>query len=197
LNEKGLTKTIKTYIIVGMKQIMFCLLFVSILCAGCVSEAAKTSGTSSGQAEGAGSGSSSSEGEAFNPLTISQELINMTRIDVRRYIEELNKVILSKNYEGWKEHLSQEYFDEISSDEFLSDQSEKIKMTKITIKTPQDYFNNIIVPSRERNRVDISVVDIEFSSQNRVTVFTIITKDEQRNILYELERSGSSWKIIK
>ena len=189
----------KTYIIIDMKRIAYCLLLLSVLFFGCASGSAKTSRETPETpppTETAGSETPAAQEAGFNPLSISQEVINTTRTDVRIFIDELNKIILSKNYQAWKAHLSDAYFAEISSEAFLNEQMEKLKMLKIELKTPEDYFNKIIVPSRQRNRVDIDIVDIEFTSQNRVTVFTINHKDEQRNILYDLERSGSSWKII-
>jgi len=135
---------------------------------------------------------------SFDPSKISQERYVSTREDVRHFIEELNKIISSGNYNSWKSMLSPEYFSDISSPESLSQMSEQpaMKRQKIILKTPEDYFKHVVVPSRANSRVD----DIEFISENRVKAFTINTNnrtgEEQRLRLYDLEKTNNTWKII-
>jgi len=136
------------------------------------------------------------EEEVFDPATVSQEHYNITFDEVRRFIEELNRIIASSNYPEWRERLSPEYFSEISSPEFLRNTSESpiLADRRITLRTPQDYFRNVVVPSRANQRVD----EIEFISMYRVRAFTINTRvgREQWLILYDLEKIDDSWKII-
>jgi len=135
--------------------------------------------------------------ETFDPGNISQEYYVSTRENVRHFIENLNTIISNKNYNAWKDVLSPEYFEEISSPENLQQVSESpaLKARKIVLKSPQDYFTHVVVPSRANSRVD----DIEFISRDRVKAFTINTNragDEQRLLLYNLEKTGDLWKII-
>ena len=136
-------------------------------------------------------------GTAFNPNQISKEQYALTMEDVRHFIEELNQIISRKDYSSWKAELSPEYFKKISSSENLKQVSElpAMKTRKITLKSANDYFNYVVVPSRANSRVD----DIEFISENRVKAFTIMTNtagEEQRLRLYDLEKTGNIWKII-
>ena len=137
------------------------------------------------------------ENAAFDPRSVSQELFNATKTDVQHFIEKLNEVIRNKNYTAWKTELSPSFFAEISSSEFLQQitGTDAMKTRNIVLKTPEDYFNNVVVPSRANSRVD----DIDFVSQNRVKAYTIITNREgqaQRLRLYDLEFTGNIWKII-
>jgi len=136
-------------------------------------------------------------GTPFNPKQISKEQYDSTMEDVRHFIEELNLIISNKDYNSWKAELSPEYFKKISSAENLKQVSElpAMKTRKITLKTVNDYFNYVVVPSRANSRVD----DIEFIGANRVKAFTIMTNtagEEQRLRLYDLEKTGNIWKII-
>jgi len=136
-------------------------------------------------------------GTTFNPNQISKEQYAATMEDVRHFIEELNLIISRKDYSSWKAELSPEYFKKISSSENLRQVSElpAMKTRKITLKSVNDYFNYVVVPSRANSRVD----DIEFISENRVKAFTIMTNasgEEQRLRLYDLEKTGDIWKII-
>ena len=134
----------------------------------------------------------------FDPGSISQELFDLTKIEVQHFIEDLNKIIASGNYNSWKAALSEGYFREISSPESLQQVSEQPAMTsrKIVLKTAEDYFNHVVVPSRANSRVD----DIEFISQNRVKAYTVITNRDgqttQRLRLYDLELIENIWKIV-
>jgi len=137
------------------------------------------------------------EAAVFNPEAVSREKYNSTKIEVQQFIEKLNTIISNKNYEAWKASLSEDFFAEISSPVFLNEANEMggMKSRGIILRTPRDYFNNVVVPSRANSRVD----DIEFISENRVKAFTIMTNRSgqvQRLRLYDLEQSGDIWKII-
>ena len=135
--------------------------------------------------------------EVFDPKKVSQAQYSSTMAEVQRFIEEQNKNIRSGNFEAWKRSLSPEYFAEISSAENLKRISESpvLKARKIVLKTAQDYFINVVVPSR----ADLHVEEIEFISANRVTAFTVKTNkagEEQRLRLYDLEKIDNTWTII-
>jgi hypothetical protein len=133
-------------------------------------------------------------GAAFK---VSKEQYTSTKEDVQHFIEGLNQIIRKRDYNSWKASLSPEYFNKISSPENLEQLSEQpaMKTRRITLKTAEDYFINVVVPSRANSRVD----DIEFIGENRVKAFTVITNtagEEQRLRLYDLEKTGNIWKII-
>jgi hypothetical protein len=136
--------------------------------------------------------------ETFNTRTISQAQHDSTLDEVKRFIGNLNDIINKKNYNAWKAALSQNYFKEISSPQFLKQISDSpaMKTRNIVLRTPEDYFNNVVVPSRADSRVD----DIEFIEINRVKAFSIIknsrTGEEQRLVLYDLEKVSNSWLIV-
>jgi len=130
-------------------------------------------------------------------FVITQEYYASTLDDVREFIEELNAIIRNRNYNAWRAALSQEYYDEISSPENLRWISEQPAMLsrRIVLRNAEDYFINVVVPSRANSRVD----DIEFVSMNRVKAFTVNTNragEAQYLRLYDLEKIGNSWKII-
>jgi hypothetical protein len=135
--------------------------------------------------------------ENFDPASISLTTYNSTKEEVQFFIEDLNKIIKNKNYDAWKMVLSSEYFKEISSEENLKRMSEQpaMKTRKIVLKTPEEYFENVVVPSRDNLRVD----DIEFIGRYKVKAFTVTTNkagDEQKIRLYDLEKINNSWTII-
>ena len=133
----------------------------------------------------------------FDPTRVSREVYASTIEEVQQFIERLNRVIQDRNYEAWKAALSPEHFAEISSDESLRrmSQSPGMRSRRITLRTPEDYFLHVVVPSRANLRVD----DIEFITQNIVRAFSIRTLnsgEERREILYTLEKVNNMWTII-
>jgi hypothetical protein len=161
------------------------IILVFVLLVSCVSKTADSRG-----------GGSRAD-EAFDPAVISQAYYDSTKEEVQHFIEDLNQIIRSRNYQAWRACLSREYFMEISSQENLRRISEQpaMKTRRITLRTAEDYFIHVVVPSRANLRVD----DIEFVGRNRVKAFTITTNragEEQRLRLYDLEKIGNSWTII-
>jgi len=135
--------------------------------------------------------------EVFDPGTISRAQFDSTMDEVQKFIEGLNLIIGNKNYRAWRAVLSPEYFKEISSPENLKQISEQpaMKTRRIVLRTAEDYFTHVVVPSRANNHVD----DIEFFGRNRVKAFSINTNrtgEVQRLRLYDLEKDGDSWIII-
>ena len=135
----------------------------------------------------------------------SKELYDTTLAEVKQFIESLNRTISTKNYNSWRGVLAEEYFRKISSPEFLANASESpvLKSRKIVLKTANDYFINVVVPSRVNSRVD----EIEFVTENRVKVFFVETRTvknennenhtETRHLrIYELIKIDDKWKII-
>ena len=126
---------------------------------------------------------------------VSQEMYDTTLAEVRFFIDNLNRTISGRNYSNWREALSDEYFEQISSPEFLATASDSplLHSKNITLKSPNDYFVNVVVPSRNHSRVD----EIEFEAANRVKAYYVDTRNaETRRLrLYELVKIDDKWKI--
>jgi hypothetical protein len=137
--------------------------------------------------------SDTSDAGDFDPTTISREVFDSTKVDVQQLIEDLNSIIRARDYQAWISHLHESYLENISSPGFLAEVSDstRLKQQRIVLTSPEDYFIHVVVPSRFNDRVD----DIEFTNQNRVKAYTI-TPGGQRLRLYELEKTGNSWKIM-
>ena len=147
------------------------------------------------------------EEKVFDPASITEEKFTATKTDVQSLIGELNGIIRARNYNAWTGFLSASYFDEISSADFLEERTEELykrdqivasnlgrnprQVQKKILRTPKDYFDNVVVPSRQNDRMD----DIEFVSENRVIAYTVDTRGN-RLILYDLEYIDGKWKII-
>ena len=139
--------------------------------------------------------------EGSNSFTVTQEMYDHTLVEVKAFVEHLNSLIKRNNYNGWKGALSDDYFSYISSEEFLANTSESnmLRSRKIVLKTLNDYFTHVVVPSRSNSKVD----EIEFTDTNTVKVYYMERRKNENNEfetrrlrLYELVKTGNTWKII-
>jgi hypothetical protein len=133
----------------------------------------------------------------FDVSSISMEVFNSTKEEMQGLIEEINQVIRAKDYNTWISYLAEDFIQTINSQDYLAELSRTsggLKSRNIILKSPQDYFTYVVVPSRENVRVDPHLDDIEFLSQNRVKAFTINAR-KQRLRLFEFIKIGNSWKI--
>jgi hypothetical protein len=129
----------------------------------------------------------------FDSAHIAQEVYDSTKVDVQQFIENLNQIIRRKDYRGWSSNLGESYLARINSPEYLNNVSQqpRLKTQKIVLNSAEDYFINVVVPSRANDRVD----DIDFVSEETVRAYTL-TSAGQRLRLYMLEKVGGSWKIV-
>ena len=135
--------------------------------------------------------------DRFDPTAVTEQQYTSTMEEVQAFISELNRIISTRNYQAWRARLSPEYLAKISSPEFLNDVSETpaMKTRRIVLRSAEEYFIHVVVPSRQNSRVD----DIEFEGRNRVKAFTVNTNragEEVRLRLYDLEKVNDSWIII-
>lgn len=129
---------------------------------------------------------------SFDPAKITGEQKAATFIDVRSLITTLNTIIQHKDYEAWISHLTQEYMAYYSDPQVLAQISEYpvLKRVGIKLKDLRDYFLYVVYPSRQNDRVD----DVEFVGELRIKAITV-TQTGDRQILYNLEKIGDTWKI--
>jgi hypothetical protein len=129
---------------------------------------------------------------AFDPASITAEEKKAAITDIRALILSLNKIIQRKDYEAWLGCLTDEYRAYYSRPEVLAQMSEYpiLKRMNIKLSSIEDYFLYVVYPSRQNDRVD----DIDFVGENQVKAITLSPKGE-RQILYNLEKHGDTWKI--
>lgn len=135
---------------------------------------------------------------------VSQEMYDRTLAEVKSFIDNLNVAIRDKNFKEWSSALTSERLKEVSSAKFLREQSEapSLKTRNIILKTANDYFLQVVVPSRANSKVD----ELDFIDESNVKAFFLETRNQKnennemvpvtrRLLLYELTKSGSDWKI--
>lgn len=131
------------------------------------------------------------EAQEEESYEVSEEVYEQTFDEVEQTIQELNEIIRNRNFQAWKEKLTQRYIDTYSSPERLEELSQKplLERNDIELTSLQDYFRWVVVPSRSNVRLD----DLDFQGEDRVEA--IMEVRDQAVTLYELRRLDNSWKV--
>jgi len=126
-------------------------------------------------------------------LALDNNEIKNAETDIAALIEELNKIIASKDFENWKMYLSDDYIKYYSDPEVLKEktQSPLLIKYKIVLRSLEDYFNYVVVGSRQNVKLD----EIKVLDRNRIKAYMIIKGTPV--IIYELVRIDNEWKIGK
>ena len=124
-------------------------------------------------------------------FVVSKEVYTRTFEEIGEFINNLNRIIRSADYDGWLAHLSEEYIRTTSDPAYLQEQSEKpvLRQADIRLRDLRDYFVYVVVPSRTQATLD----EIEFLDENHVKAIALLRG--KRVILYLLERDQEQWKI--
>ena len=131
------------------------------------------------------------EPEAVGPIEVPADVYSQAFAEVEAVILELNQIIFRGEFENWKTYLTDRYLEFHSDPEVLSRLSNQpiLAQNNIRLRSLRDYFEDVVVPSRARARLD----DLIFYSDTLVEAVTDFRG--QRVILYLLRKIGGEWKI--
>jgi hypothetical protein len=127
-------------------------------------------------------------GESF---VVTQDVYKQTFSEIEALVAKLSEIISDKNYEEWLSYLSPDYVEKTSSPVFLKEASKSAILQKdgIVLKDLQDYFLNVVVPSR----VQATLEDISFIDSTHVKAISLV--NGKPVILYWLVWVDSRWMI--
>jgi hypothetical protein len=117
------------------------------------------------------------EEPAFDPESITQEMHDSAKNEVKEVIEELNRICTEagksasaeRSYNAWLAWLTDEYAERTKDPNYLAflSQQPALKSRNIELDDQKGYFINVFAASRQNVRFD----DIEFTAPRRVKVW--------------------------
>ncbi|MDR2375348.1 MAG: hypothetical protein LBD96_02800 [Treponema sp.] len=134
----------------------------------------------------------------FDYSSITEEVRNSTKVNIRELIGELNGIIRRGDFNAWVSRLDESYLARLSSREFLDivSQTPKLRSRGEPLKDLEDYFINVVIPSRANTGNRVDDIEIEFiPAEEKVLAFRT-TSNGRRERLYELKNIDGTWKII-
>jgi hypothetical protein len=134
----------------------------------------------------------------FDYTSITEEVRTAAKIDIRELIGELNGIIRRGDFSAWTSRLDKSYLDRLSSREFLDtvSQTPKLKSRGEPLRDLEDYFINVVIPSRATMSDRVDDIDIEFIPEEEKVLAFRTAPNGQRQRLYELKNINGTWKII-
>jgi len=123
---------------------------------------------------------------------VSAEKKQTSLVAIKALVDRLNAIIARKSFVEWQTYLDDEYLATYGDPARLKEYSANspfLKQFNVKLKSLEDYFKFVVVPSRANVMVD----DITFVDENRVNVWTVV--DNERVLLYLLKVYGKQWKI--
>ncbi|MFP3960529.1 MAG: hypothetical protein ACLFUX_10200, partial [Spirochaetaceae bacterium] len=111
--------------------------------------------------------------------------------EVEAVIEELNEIIRTRDFDTWQGYLTEAYLEEYSDPDRLAEISDRpiLKRNDITLESLEDYFEWVVVPSRQNARLD----DLRFLSED--VVEAVMEVGGSQVILYRLRKVDGRWKV--
>jgi len=128
----------------------------------------------------------------FEGVSITKKDKEIAKSEIEEVVKKLNDITAKKDYGRWRYWLSKDYIKEFSKPEVLKKISEEhsANLRGKQLKTIEDYFYYVFVPSRQNGRVD----DIEYLTPTKVRVWKI--EPTRKLIFYNLEKIDDRWLLV-
>jgi hypothetical protein len=125
------------------------------------------------------------------PIEVPEDVYNRAFDEVNAVIEQLNEIISDGDFDAWLDYLTDDYLAYYSHPDVLEEVASQpiLQQNNIRVRTLQDYFQNVVRPSRAGRRLDSLV----FYSDTLVEAVTVISGESV--ILYLLRKVDGDWKI--
>ena len=128
----------------------------------------------------------------FEGISITKKDKEIAKSEIEEVVKKLNDITAQKDYGRWRYWLSTEYIKEFSKPDVLRKTSEGLpsNLKGKQLKSIEDYFYYVFVPSRQNGRVD----DIAYLTPTKVRVLKITST--QTLIFYNLEKIDERWLLV-
>ncbi|UTC83189.1 cell envelope integrity protein TolA [Treponema denticola] len=128
----------------------------------------------------------------FEGVSITKKDKEIAKSEIEEVVKKLNEITAKKDYGRWRYWLSKDYIKEFSKPEVLKKTSEGLpsNLKGKQLKSIEDYFYYVFVPSRQNGRVD----DIAYLTPTKVQV--LMMTSTQKLIFYNLEKIDDRWLLV-
>lgn len=128
----------------------------------------------------------------FEGVSITKKDKEIAKSEIEEVVKKLNDITAKKDYGRWRYWLSTEYKKEFSKPDVLKKTSEGLPAAfkGKQLKSIEDYFYYVFVPSRQNGRVD----DIAYLTPTKVQV--LMMTSTQKLIFYNLEKIDDRWLLV-
>jgi len=115
------------------------------------------------------------------------------KIHMKTLFNYIENIIAKADYEKWYESISGNYKKFLNDPlnlKKIANSSDYLKNRKIELKSPKDYFEYVVIPSRENGL--LKFFDCELITKNHVKV---ICFDKNEKLIYDFIFEENLWRI--
>jgi len=119
--------------------------------------------------------------------------INQLKNHMKNLFTYIENLIAKADYEKWYESISikyKKYLNDPINLKIITNSSDYLKNRKIELKDPKDYFEFVVIPSRENGILNF--FDCELITKNHVKV---ICFDKNDKLIYDFIFEENLWRI--
>lgn len=120
---------------------------------------------------------------------VSKDTYEKDKKFILSMINELNAVMKSKNYKAWLNYVEPNSVNYWSQKKNLSAASKQLPVKGIQLKSLEDYFNYVFIPSRMGKNID----EIRYVSSKSIKAVQL--KNEDTVIYYNFKKIGDDWLV--
>lgn len=125
----------------------------------------------------------------LNGEKVSIETYEMDKKIILEKISELNIIMKDKNYKSWLNYIEKSSIDYWSMKTNLSAVSKQLPVKGLNLKTLEDYFNYVFIPSRMGRRID----EIRYLSSTSIKAVQI--RNDDTIVFYNFKKIDNQWQV--
>lgn len=122
-------------------------------------------------------------------VEVTKEKFEEDKTQILKIIDELAVVMKNQDYFGWLKYLDENSKDYWSKKQNLQKASNRLPKKGFQLKSLQDYFKYVFIPSRVGRTVD----EIRYETETQVKV--VQTKNNTDMVYYNFLREDGKWKL--
>ncbi|MCR5080608.1 MAG: hypothetical protein K6B17_04615 [Treponema sp.] len=122
-------------------------------------------------------------------VMVTKEKFEEDKTQILKIIDELAVVMKNQDYFGWLKYLDENSKDYWSKKQNLQKASNRLPKKGFQLKSLQDYFKYVFIPSRVGRTVD----EIRYETETQVKV--VQTKNNTDMVYYNFLREDGKWKL--
>ncbi len=134
--------------------------------------------------------------KSVGSLTVSQDTFEADKAEILRNIEELKTIMRDFDYKSWLLHVDEESRIYWSKNSNLKKAQSKLPIKGLQLRTLQDYFKYVFVPSRAGR----DVTTLRYESENYVKAVQVTDSEtddsaEKYTVYYYFNKINGHWQL--
>ena len=121
---------------------------------------------------------------------VTKEEFNEDKAAILKIIEELSVIMENKNVEGWLKYIEPESIKYYKNPVNLQKAQQKLPNKTVKLRSINDYFKYVFIPSRKRSKVD----EIRYISKTSIKAVQVKT-DKSIVVYYYFTKIGNQWFV--